>query len=166
MPIELLSTLAESSVAFAGLSALSLIVVQLAGVRWRTDMTTGLWLILAWSLDAFIFSVLPLVLVEFDISHEVVVSVCSVLLGLSILVIAGGALLRDTRLLKRGGQAPFRTMIGAGGLAGVVGIWLILNGLLILPGRQHAWYVGGVFVLFLYAINPLVLIMLSVKEQE
>lgn len=38
IPTELLETLAQGAVAYAGLFALSLVVVQLAGVKWQSQM--------------------------------------------------------------------------------------------------------------------------------
>jgi hypothetical protein len=166
MPTEILITLAGASVAFAGLSALSMVVVQLASVEWRPDMTTGLWLMLAWSLGAFAFSILPLLLLEFGLSQDVVTSIVSAGLGIFVIVVSMLAIVRDGHLLKRGAEAPLRTMIIGGGLAVVIAIGLFLNSLSILPGARQAWYVGGVFTALIYAMLPLGHLVLSLKQKD
>ena len=102
MPVELLSVLAQSAVAYAGLSALALVVVQLAGVKWQAQLTTGLWLIVAWSLGAFVFSVFPILLLEFAISPKSVISIASIGLGIFILTVISSALRRDIRIVRLG----------------------------------------------------------------
>jgi hypothetical protein len=168
LPLELLRTLAETAVGFAGLSALALVVVQLAGVRWQAQMTTGLWLMIAWSLGALVFSVAPLLLAEFGVPPELVVSVASFSLAIFVLAVVGSALRRDTRLLRSGEPArpPVGTMITMGGLCAISSLALFLNAFSWLPGARQAWYVTGVFALFLFGIVPLVHLLLTVNQRD
>ncbi|MEO6155811.1 MAG: hypothetical protein ABIP16_08815, partial [Thermomonas sp.] len=142
MPIELLTTFAQIAIAFAGLSALALVVVQLAGVEWQAQMTTGFWLLIAWSLGAIVFSLLPLLLLEFGISESWAISVSSSGLGIFILVVTGSALRRDIRILRLriGARPPVKTMVLIGGTAALSAIVMVLNALSLLPGPRTAWY--------------------------
>jgi hypothetical protein len=155
MPTELLLTLATVSIGFAGLAALSQLVVGLAGVRWRPEMTTALWLMTEWSIGTLAFSLLPLVLLQFKLESGAVISVCSVLLGCYFLLIIGLALTRDIRLLKQGLRPPVKIMMFFGPLAVIIGIGAVLNGFAVLPGVQNAWYVSTVFAALMYAALPL-----------
>ena len=170
LPIELLSTLGQSAVAYAGLSALALVVVQLAGVQWQAPLTTGLWLILAWSLGAFVFSVFPILLVEFDISAEAVISIASIGLGIFILTVIASALRRDVRIIRLGASGaarpPVFIMISMGCICTISSFALILNAFSLLPGPRQAWYVSGVCALFLFAIVPLVHLVATVRQEE
>ena len=170
LPVELLSTLAQSAVAYAGLSALALVVVQLAGVKWQAQLTTGLWLIVAWSLGAFVFSVLPIVLGEFDISAQSVISIASIGLGVFILTVIASALRRDVRIIRLGASGaarpPVFTMISMGCICTISALALILNAFSLLPGPRQAWYVTGVCALFLFAIVPLVHLVAAVRQEE
>ena len=166
MPTEILTTLAEAAIAFAGLSALSMVVAQLASVVWRPDLTTGLWLMIAWSLGAFVFSILPLVLLEFGFAEDVVISLVSAGLGVFYFVVCGLAFVRDAGLLKRGAEAPLRTMIVGGSLGIVVATVMLSNSLSLLPGARNAWYVSGVFGLLIYAMLPLGHLALTLKQKD
>ena len=168
MPVELLATFAQIAVAFAGLSALALVVVQLAGVKWQAQMTTGFWLLITWSLGAIVFSLLPLLLLQFAISENQTVSICSIFLGLFILFVIGSALRRDTRILrlKIGAKPPVKTMIFVGGAAILSAVAILLNGLSLLPGHRAAWYLAGVLELLLFAIVPLAHLLIEVSEKD
>lgn len=170
LPVELLQTLAQSAVTYAGLSALALVVVQLAGVQWQAQMTTGFWLVIAWSFGAFVFSIAPLVLVEFNISVKSVISVSSFCLAIFILTVAGSAFRRDLRILKSGApgsaRPPVATMISVGSICVFFSLMLILNACSLLPGPAQAWYVTGVCALFLFAIAPLVHLVAAVQHKE
>lgn len=170
LPVQLLSTLAQSAVAYAGLSALALVVVQLAGVKWQAQLTTGLWLIVAWSLGAFVFSVFPILLLEFGISVESIVSVASLGLGTFILTVIGSALRRDVGIIRLGASGaarpPVFTMISMGLVCIASALGLVLNAFSLLPGPRQAWYVSGVCALLLFAIVPLVHLVAAVRQEE
>lgn len=168
MPIELLATFAQIAVAFAGLSALALVVVQLAGVKWQAQMTTGFWLLITWSMGAIIFSLLPLLLLQFAISEDQTISFCSIVMGLFILFVISGALRRDTRILRQriGAKPPVKTMIFVGVAATLSSIVMVLNGLSLLLGHRAAWYLAGVFELLLFAIVPLAHLLVEVSEKD
>lgn len=170
LPVELLSVLAQSAVAYAGLSALALVVVQLAGVKWQAQLTTGLWLIVAWSLGAFVFSVFPILLLEFAISANSVISIASIGLGIFILTVIASALRRDIRIIRLGASGaarpPVYTMIAMGCICVVSALALILNAFSLLPGPRQAWYVAGVCALLLFAIVPLVHLVAAVRQEE
>ena len=168
MPIELLATFAQIAVAFAGLSALALVVVQLAGVKWQAQMTTGFWLLITWSLGAIVFSLLPLLLLQFGISEARVVSISSACLGMFIFAVTGAALGRDIRILRLslGAKPPIKTMIFVGGTAILSGIAMLLNALSLLPFNRSAWYLAGVFELLLFAIVPLAHLLIEVSEKD
>lgn len=168
MPIELLSTFAQIAVAFAGLSALALVVVQLAGVKWQAQMTTGFWLLIAWSLGAIVFSLLPLLLLQFSISETDVISICSGLLGIFIFFVIGSALRRDTRILRLGigAKPPVKTMVVVGGSALLSALTMLLNSLGFFSSHRAAWYVSGVFALLLFAIVPLAHLLIEVSERD
>ncbi|MEO6366174.1 MAG: hypothetical protein ABIO38_09045 [Luteimonas sp.] len=168
MPSELLAAFAQIAVAFAGLSALALVVVQLAGVRWQAQMTTGFWLLITWSLGAIVFSLLPLLLLEFGISESAVVSICSACLGMFVFVVIGSALRRDTRILRLqiGAKPPVRTMMLVGGLAALSAFAMLLNAFFVLPGPRAAWYLAGVFEMLLFAIVPLAHLLVEVSEKD
>jgi hypothetical protein len=170
LPLELLSTLAQSAVAYAGLSTLALVVVQLAGVRWQAQMTTGFWLVIAWSLGAFVFSVVPLLLAECNISVESVISIASLGLAIFVLAVFASALRRDVRLIKAGetgsARPPVFTMIAMGLICTILTLTLVLNAFSLLPGPRQAWYVASVCALFLFAIVPLVHLLAAVQQKE
>jgi len=168
LPIELLATFAQIAVAFAGLSALALVVVQLAGVRWQAQMTTGFWLLITWSLGAIVFSLLPLLLLQFGVSESVVVSVCSACLGIFVLVVIGSALRRDTRILRLqiGARPPVKTMVVVGSTAILSAVAMLLNSFSVLSGPRAAWYLAGVFELLLFAIVPLAHLLVEVSEKD
>ncbi len=168
MPTDLLTTFAQIAVAFAGLSALALVVVQLAGVKWQAQMTTGFWLLITWSLGAIVFSLLPLLLLQFGISEEMTASICSAFLGIFILFVIGSALRRDTRILRLnvGAKPPVKTMVFVGGIAILSAIAMLLNALSILPARRAAWYLAGVFELLLFAIVPLAHLLVEVSHKD
>lgn len=167
---ELLQTLAQSAVAYAGLSALSLVVIQLAGVQWQAQMTTGLWLIIAWSLGAFVFSIAPLTLVEFGIETTAVVSITSAAMALFVLAVIVSALRRDIRLIASGAtgaaRPPVATMVAMGTICVSLAVALLLNAFALLPGSPQAWYVLGVCMLLLFAIVPLAHIVAAVRTKE
>jgi len=166
MPAELLLTLATVSIGFAGLAALSQLVVGLAGVPWRPEMTTALWLMTEWSIGTLAFSLLPLILLQFKIELATVISVCSLLLGCYFLLIIGKALTRDIRLLRSGSRPPVRIMMIFGPLAVVIGIGTILNAFTALPGPPGAWYVSAVFAALMYAALPLWHLMSLLQESK
>ena len=170
LPLELLYTLAQSAIAYAGLSALALVVVQLAGVRWQAQMTTGFWLLIAWSLGAFVFSVLPLLLAEFNISHDSVISISSSGLAIFVVIVITSALRRDFRLIKAGASGaarpPVFTMIAMGSICAIMTLALFLNAFYLLPGPRQAWYITGICSLFLFAIVPLLHLLAAVQQKE
>jgi hypothetical protein len=166
VPTELLLTVATVSIGFAGLAALSQLVVGLAGVRWRPEMTTALWLMTEWSVGTLAFSLLPLVLLQFKLEIGTVTSICSVLLGCYFLAIIGLALARDLRLRRSGSRPPVGIMSTFGPLAALIGVGLVLNGLSILPGNRSAWYVSGVFSALMYAALPLWHLMSLLSERS
>lgn len=170
LPFDLLTTLAQSAVAYAGLSALALVVVQLAGVQWQAQMTTGLWLVIAWSLGAFVFSVMPLVLTEFRIAAESVVSISSLGLAIFVLAVIASALRRDLRLIRSGASGaarpPVFTMVAMGPICTISAVLLVLNAFSFLHGPREAWYVAGVCALFLFAIVPLVHLVAAVQQKD
>ena len=170
LPVGLLSTLAQSAVAYAGLSALALVVVQLAGVKWQAQMTTGLWLIIAWSLGAFVFSIFPIVLAEFNIPAESIITIASVGLGAFTITVIASALRRDIRILKLGAKGTARPpvvfMVSVGSTAILSSLAMFLNALSLLPGPRQAWYITGVCALFLFAIVPLVHLVAAVQLEE
>lgn len=168
MPIELLTSFAQIAVAFAGLSALALVVVQLAGVRWQAQMTTGFWLLITWSLGAIVFSLFPLLLLQFGVSDSRTISISSFGLGTFILAVIGSALRRDIRILRLqiGAKPPVKTMVIVGGLAILSAILILLNALSLLPGPRAAWYVSGVFAILLFAIVPLAHLLVEVSDKD
>jgi len=168
LPVELLTTFAQIAVAFAGLSALALVVVQLAGVRWQAQMTTGFWLLIAWSLGAIVFSIFPVVLLQFGLSDGRTISIASSGLGIFILAVIGSALRRDMRILRLqiGARPPVKTMIVVGGTAIASALSMLLNALSLLPGPRAAWYVSGIFETLLFAIVPLAHLLVEVSEKD
>jgi len=156
MPIELLTTVAECAIAFAGFSALIVIIPQLAGLPWRGQMATGLWLMVSWSLTAFVFSWLPLVLSEIGVTEANSLSWSSGLLGVAILVQGGLAARRDWKLAQSGLAHPVEPPVfGAAGLAILVAGLLLLNAVGVLPGAAHGWYLAALLSLFVLAAVPL-----------
>jgi len=162
--------LAQSAVAYAGLSTLALVVVQLAGVRWQAQMTTGFWLVIAWSLGAFVFALVPLLLAEYSIPVESVISIASLGLAIFVLAVIAAALRRDVRLIKSGAtgaaRPPVFTMIAMGLISTILALTLVLNAFSLLPGPRQAWYMTSVAALFLFAIVPLVHLLAAVQQKE
>lgn len=170
LPTELLETFAQSAVAYAGLSALSLVVVQLAGVKWQSQMTTGFWLVVAWSLGAFIFSLLPLVINQFTRSVDSSISYSSFLLAIFIFAVISSALQRDIRILRAGAEGvarpPVFTMITVGSACYATGLMLLANAFSWLPLHGARWYMVGLFSVFIYAIVPLLHLVAAVHKRE
>lgn len=63
-------------------------------------MTTGFWLLIAWSLGAIVVSILPVVLLQFGISDGLTTSIASAGLGIFILAVICLAPRRDIRMLR------------------------------------------------------------------
>lgn len=170
LPIELLSTFAQCAVGYAGLSALSLVVVQLAGVKWQSQMTTGFWLVLAWSLGVFLFSLLPVAMVQFGIGSDRAVAICSGLLSLFVVAVISSALRRDTRLLRSGvtgmARPPVFTMITVGSACYLTALLLLANAFVLPAATTHAWYVAALLEMFVFAIIPLVHLVAAVHHEE
>jgi hypothetical protein len=170
IPYELLYTFAQSAVAYAGLSALALVVVQLAGAKWQSQMTTGFWLVIAWSLGAFVFSLMPVVIEQFGLGTEFAVSLSSILLSLFISVVISGALRRDIRLLRSGvvgaAKPPVLTMIFVGSVSYLTSILLVANAFSMLPGPTIAWYLASLLETCIFAIIPLVHLVAAVHHEE
>ena len=160
MPTELLATLGECAIAFAGFSALAVIVPQLAGIPWRGQVATGLWLMVSWSLTAFLFSWLPLVLSEIGLPEASSLSWSSGLLGVAIVVQGSLAGWRDRKLVRSGADYSVEPLVfGAAGLAAFVAVLLLLNAARVLPGAAHGWYLAGLLSLFVLAAVPLSLFL-------
>lgn len=170
IPHELLYTFAQSAVAYAGLSALALVVVQLAGAKWQSQMTTGFWLVIAWSLGAFVFSLMPVVLEQFELGIPFAMSFSSVWLGLFIAAVITGALRRDTRILRSGVEGPAKppvlTMIAVGTASYGTAVLLMANALSWLPGSPVAWYLAALLEVCVFAIIPLVHLVAAVHMEE
>ena len=170
LPAEFLSTLAQCAVAYAGLSALSLVVVQLAGVKWQSQMTTGFWLIIAWSLGAFMFSLLPMVVLQFTDSPGFSISFSSFFLAIYVVVVITSALRRDSRILRLGAtgaaRPPVFTMITVGSACYLTSGLLIANAFSLLPPSGLAWYVGALFEILFFGIIPLLHIVAAVHKRE
>jgi hypothetical protein len=165
--VELLTTIAECAIAFAGFSALAVIVPQLAGVPWRGQMATGLWLMVSWSLTAFLFSLLPLVLQELGLDASTALSWSSLVLAVSVL--AQGALAgnRDRKLARQSvGEPPQRVVHAARILALAVFLMLLVNGFGGLPGAQQGWYLTALLSLFLLAVVPLSLFLAALASDR
>jgi hypothetical protein len=156
LAFELLSTIAECAIAFAGFSALGVIIPQLAGIPWRGQMATGLWLMVSWSLSAFVFSLLPLVLSELGLSVLRSFSWSSGMLAVAILLQGFLAAYRDRKLTRHVTAQPTpRIVFVAGAFAIIVAVVLIADAFGVTPGAQQGWYVAGVLSLFLLAAVPL-----------
>lgn len=170
LPAEFLETLAQCAVAYAGLSALSLVVVQLAGVKWQSQMTTGFWLVIAWSLGAFMFSLLPMVVFHFTNSSDYSLSFSSFFLAIYVFVVITSALRRDTRILRLGvtgtARPPVFTMITVGAACYLTSGLLIANAFSLLPLSGLAWYVGALFEILVFGIIPLLHLVSAVHKRE
>lgn len=166
MNTELLTTIAECAIAFAGFSALAVIVPQLAGVPWRGEMATGLWLMVSWSLTAFLFSLLPLVMRELGLSAASAFSWSSGLLAVSILSQGALAGIRDRRLARQAsGRPPERIVFVARALAITVALVLLLNSFGAAPGSAQGWYLAGLLSLFVLAAVPLSLFLAALGSE-
>lgn len=160
MPSELLTTIAECAIGFAGFSALVVIIPQLAGEPWRGQMATGLWLMVSWCLTAFVFSLLPLVLVELGLSASKTMRITSGILGVAILVQGGLAGRRDRGLALSGPVQPTeRRILVAASFAISISLLLFLNAAGVLPGSRSGWYLTGLLSLFILAAAPLSLFL-------
>ncbi|MBW2396836.1 MAG: hypothetical protein JRG95_21520 [Deltaproteobacteria bacterium] len=160
MPGELLTTIAECGIGFAGFSALVVIIPQLAGTPWRGQMATGLWLMVSWSLTAFVFSLLPLVVREFGASESEAFAISSGSLGIAIIVQGVLAGSRDRKLARAGAARPAeRRIVVAAGFAISVSLMLFLNSAGVLPGSRSGWYLAGLLSLFVLAAAPLSLFL-------
>lgn len=160
MPSDLLTTIAECSIAFAGFSALVVIIPQLAGKPWRGQMATGLWLMVSWCLTACVFSLIPLVLREFGVADDRALAIASGSLGVAMLLQAGLSVSRDRKLVRAGAaRPPGRRIIVAAGIALATMLVLLLNSAGLLPGPRSAWYASGLLSLFILAAVPLSLFL-------
>lgn len=170
IPHELLYVFAQSAVAYAGLSALALVVVQLAGAKWQSQMTTGFWLVIAWSLGTFIFSLMPVVIEQFGLGGDFAIAFSSVLLSLFVATVISGALRRDMRILRRGVVGPARppvmSMITVGSACYLTAILLLANAFSLLPGTRMAWYLAALLEMCVFAIIPLVHLVAAVHKEE
>jgi hypothetical protein len=167
MPADLLTTIAECAIAFAGFSALAVIIPQLAGVPWRGQMATGLWLMVSWSLSAFFFALLPLVLLQLGVSAHGSVSWSSGTLAAAILVQAALAGNRDRKLARQGRAQPTERIVFVAAAFGVlIAAVLILNALGALPGGAAGWYVLGILSLFGLAAVPLSLFLQALGSSK
>lgn len=170
LPTEILETLAQSAVAYAGLSALALVVVQLAGVRWQSQMTTGFWLVISWGLGAFMFSLLPIVIYQFTDSSETSIAISSGLLAIFIFVVISSALQRDIRILRSGAKGSARppafTMISVGTACYATSLILLANAFAWLPAPGSRWYIAALYAMFIYAIVPLFHLVAAVHKRD
>lgn len=155
-----------ASLAFSGLSALSVVVLELSKKQWRADLTTGLWLVFAWSFGTFFFSVLPLLLIEFRLATSVVIGVSSFLLGIYTLLVAGTAFQRDWGIRRNGGEAPLKTMIIGLSMATLLTVGLLANSLQLLPGEAIGWYLVALTICLVYAVLPMVNFLLATTDSS
>lgn len=151
MNVELLTTIAECAIGFAGFSALAVIIPQLAGIPWHGGMATGLWLMVSWALTAFAFALLPLVLGELGLETGGSLRASSGLLAIAIL---GQGILASRRDAARGHPLP---RIARAARATAIGVAVVMlgNGAGLMPGGHQGWYLLGLLSLFLLAAAPL-----------
>ncbi|MCP5056189.1 MAG: hypothetical protein GY937_05610 [bacterium] len=160
MPSELLTTIAECAIGFAGFSALVVIIPQLAGEPWRGQMATGLWLMVSWCLTAFVFSLFPLVLRELGVQESTALAIASGALGIAILTQGGLAGKRDRKLALPGAaRRTERRILVAASFALSISLLLFLNAAGVLPGSRSGWYLTGLLSLFILAAAPLSLFL-------
>lgn len=167
MPTEVLGTLAEAAITFAGFSALVVLLPQLAGREWEPAMTTGLWLMVTLCFGAFFFSLLPLIIHEIGTDDGIAISVSSGFLSVFILLSGGLAGSRDRHLVREGIAGPPPTPIVANMALGLVtALMLLANALHFLPGSASGWYVAGILSLLVMAAVPLGLFFFALGHRQ
>jgi hypothetical protein len=156
VPTEILGTLAEAAITFAGFSALAVLLPQLSGMEWKPGMTTGVWLMVTLCFGAFVFSLLPLILAEIGMDDGIAIAASSGVLSVFIVLSGGLAGRRDRRLVKEGIVGPPRAPIVANVTFGLaVVLMLLANTLDVLPGSAAGWYLVGILSLLVMAAVPL-----------
>lgn len=151
-PSDVLLTLAEVAVAFAGFAS----VVAIFQARWtRTETPFDLfrfWIMLAFSLATLFFALMPLCLHFLGLGDAAVWRTSSLLLAL--FVVGNGLLIR--RLIRRGVQAVVSSLtpalsVGANVTYAITLVAQVSNALGLLGGPDFGLYLLGLLMLLLGA---------------
>jgi hypothetical protein len=165
--LDIFHTLAEVSVAVTGFSSL-IVIFRGNLLQWSQQDYVAFAFVLSWSIGGIFLSLLPLLLVEFELDITAV-SQIGLFSFIGFFVIVGGVL---TRLQKRievetGESAKSKTRIGVGIFFLILLVVSATAGFQLLPGPVHAWYALIIILLLAAAIqNLLDFMMRSVRRMN
>lgn len=167
LPADVLGTLAQAAVTFAGFSVLMVALPQLTGRPWLPAMATGLWVMVALSLGAFVFSLLPLVLRELGLEDGRSISVASAGLALFLIATASLGFRRDYRLVRAGEAGPpIPPLVVAAVWTTLLALALWLNAFAVLPGSPTGWYLAALLLTFAQAGVPLAVFLYQLGDRS
>ncbi len=164
-PEDFLLTLAEVSITFAGFAAL-LAVFRRLGSAWAPVEIMGLWYMVAATVGALFFSLLPFLLFFFGLGEPAIWSVCCALLAL--FMVGEGFGIRH--LGVRMGASPRMRVPALKWIAypilGGALIVVILGVIQIGPFEGVAPYATGIVALLLQACIPLVTFLAQIGAEK
>jgi hypothetical protein len=155
--LEAFHTLAEISVAIAGFSSL-IIVLRGNSVDWTRQDYLNFGYVLSWSIGCIFLSLLPLILVEFNMETSTAARIglfatAGYMLAVGgILGIARRRIVGKTLSLWRSAIGPGRIGIGMTLSAQMMVCVALLAGLGLLPGPTPAWYALAIVWLMAHAV--------------
>jgi len=165
MPIEdVLLTIAEISLVFAGFTSLIVVVRGPGGGQWRPIERIAMWLMVGWSLAALFFSLLPVLLFHYGAPPAVLWAVSSGALGIFILGF-GSAMLRRLRKARAEPMLPRAGRIFQFLLPLVAVVQILAAADLLVP-RAPASYLLGVVALLAFAVFPFVAFLSLISAED
>jgi hypothetical protein len=161
---DVLLTIAEISLTFAGFTSLIVVIRGPGRGQWRPIERIAMWLMVGWSLAALFFALLPVLLFHCGLPPALLWGLSSGALGLFILVFSS-IMLRRARtaraepMLPRAGRA-FQVSVPL-----VVVVQLLAAVDLLLP-RGPATYLIGVIALLAFAVFPFVAFLSLIGSED
>ncbi len=163
-PLELMPTMAEVSIAFAGVSALLVVVKRLgAGGSWLAAEIVALHAMILGSLGAFFFSLLPFPLVYLGATTPTAFLVCNLalaayLLSVQFWIIPGAARRRGATPRAPGLRWVYAPVVCAMAIALMASFWA--------PAIRGGIFTLGLIMLLLFAAIPLIIFLTFVESRR
>jgi hypothetical protein len=172
--LDVFHTLAEVSVAITGFSSL-IIIFRGSSSDWSRQEYVSFAYVLSWSIGCIFLSLLPIVLVEFDVKLSSVARV-GLFTAIAYMFAVGWILTSARNQIAKeseGDNALWRSATGGGRVGfGMSLSFLVIvagafaAGLGFLPGPQHAWYAVTIVLLMAHATAELGFFVMQTTRRD
>lgn len=164
--LDVFHTLAEISVAITGFSSL-IIIFRGSSIDWSRQDYISFSFILSWSVGSIFLSLLPIVLVEFEMTVSAAAQIGLFSLIAYMTVVAGILTYAENRIVREsGGRIQSRLNLGMSLLFLVIVAGALAAGLGLLPGPRHAWYAATILLLMVHATAELGVFVVRTTRQS